>query len=154
MKVNLISSDDYNLPRSLLESLEQVFILVSNSEGLEDANINLSFISSKEMQSLNKQYRGLDKDTNVLSFENQDISREHTKNIGDIAICYPYVVDEAKKENKELDNHITHMFIHGTLHILGYDHENESEANNMELKEIELLSKFNIINPYKTWMTK
>ncbi|MDB4059426.1 rRNA maturation RNase YbeY [Gammaproteobacteria bacterium] len=149
MKVNLISSDDYNLPRSLLESLEQVFILVSNSEGLKDANINLSFISSKEMQSLNKQYRGLDKDTNVLSFENQDISREHTKNIGDIAICYPYVVDEAKKENKELDNHITHMFIHGTLHILGYDHENESEANNMELKEIELLSKFNIINPYK-----
>tara|TARA_B110000240_G_C13509617_1_gene458428 strand:- start:5056 stop:5508 length:453 start_codon:yes stop_codon:yes gene_type:complete len=149
VKVNLISSDDYNLPRSLLESLEQVFILVSNSEGLEDANINLSFISSKEMQSLNKQYRGLDKDTNVLSFENQDISREHTKNIGDIAICYPYVVDEAKKENKELDNHITHMFIHGTLHILGYDHENESEANNMELKEIELLSKFNIINPYK-----
>lgn len=154
MKVNLISSDDYNLPKSLLESLEQVFILVSNSEGLEDANVNLSFISSKEMQSLNKQYRGLDKDTNVLSFENQDISREHTKNIGDIAICYPYVVDEAKKENKELDNHITHMFIHGTLHILGYDHENESEANNMELKEIELLSKFNIINPYKTWMTK
>tara|TARA_B110001450_G_scaffold73103_1_gene69449 strand:- start:10882 stop:11334 length:453 start_codon:yes stop_codon:yes gene_type:complete len=149
VKVNLISSDDYNLPRSLLESLEQVFILVSNSEGLEDANINLSFISSKEMQSLNKQYRGFDKDTNVLSFENQDISREHTKNIGDIAICYPYVVDEAKKENKELDNHITHMFIHGTLHILGYDHENESEANNMELKEIELLSKFNIINPYK-----
>ena len=149
MKVNLISSDDYNLPKSLLESLEQVFILVSNSEGLEDANVNLSFISSKEMQSLNKQYRGLDKDTNVLSFENQDISREHTKNIGDIAICYPYVVDEAKKENKELDNHITHMFIHGTLHILGYDHENESEANNMELKEIELLSKFNIINPYK-----
>jgi probable rRNA maturation factor len=149
VKVNLISSDDYNLPRSLLESLEQVFILVSNSEGLKDANINLSFISSKEMQSLNKQYRGLDKDTNVLSFENQDISREHTKNIGDIAICYPYVVDEAKKENKELDNHITHMFIHGTLHILGYDHENESEANNMELKEIELLSKFNIINPYK-----
>ena len=154
MKVNLISSDDYNLPRSLLESLEQVFILVSNSEGLKDANINLSFISSKEMQSLNKQYRGFDKDTNVLSFENQDISREHTKNIGDIAICYPYVVDEAKKENKELDNHITHMFIHGTLHILGYDHENESEANNMELKEIELLSKFNIINPYKIWMTK
>lgn len=150
MKVNLISSDDYNLPKSLLESLEQVFILVSNSEGLEDANINLSLISSKEMQSLNKQYRGFDKDTNVLSFENQDISREHTKNIGDIAICYPYVVDEAKKENKELDNHITHMFIHGTLHILGYDHENESEANNMELKEIELLSKFNIINPYKT----
>ena len=149
MKVNLISSADYNLPKSLLEILEQVFILVSNSEGLEDANINLSLISSKEMQSLNKQYRGFDKDTNVLSFENQDISREHTKNIGDIAICYPYVVDEAKKENKELDNHITHMFIHGTLHILGYDHENESEANNMELKEIELLSKFNIINPYK-----
>ena len=100
------------------------------------------------MHELNKKFRGIDKDTNVLSFENQDISREHTKVLGDIAICYPYVVNEAIVSKKDLDSHISHMFIHGILHILGYDHENESEADNMESKEIEFLSKFNIINPY------
>ena len=148
MSVNLITGDEYPLSENLIGNLDQFFISILSSESIEDSNINLSFISSEEMQELNKQFRGIDKDTNVLSFENQDISREHTKVLGDIAICYPYVVNEAIVSEKDLDSHISHMFIHGILHILGYDHENESEANNMEAKEIEFLSKFNIINPY------
>ena len=140
--------DEYPLSENLIGNLDQFFISILSSESIEDSNINLSFISSEEMQELNKQFRGIDKDTNVLSFENQDISREHTKVLGDIAICYPYVVNEATVSEKDLDSHISHMFIHGILHILGYDHENESEADNMESKEIEFLSKFNIINPY------
>ena len=148
MKVNLITKEEYLLSNRLKDNLDEVFAFVLNSESIEHSSINLSFISSKEMQELNNQYRGIDKDTNVLSFENQDISREHTKDLGDIAICYPYVVNEALEANKELDSHISHMFIHGILHILGYDHESESEADNMESKEIKFLSKFNIINPY------
>jgi probable rRNA maturation factor len=148
MSVNLITRDEYPLSENLIGNLDQFFISILSSESIEDSNINLSFISSEEMQELNKQFRGIDKDTNVLSFENQDISREHTKVLGDIAICYPYVVNEATVSEKDLDSHISHMFIHGILHILGYDHENESEADNMESKEIEFLSKFNIINPY------
>ena len=148
MSVNLITRDEYPLSENLIGNLDQFFISILSSESIEDSNINLSFISSEEMQELNKQFRGIDKDTNVLSFENQDISREHTKVLGDIAICYPYVVNEATVSEKDLDSHILHMFIHGILHILGYDHENESEADNMESKEIEFLSKFNIINPY------
>ncbi len=148
MSVNLITKEEYLLSNRLKDNLDEVFAFVLNSESIEDSSINLSFISSKEMQELNNQYRGIDKDTNVLSFENQDISREHTKDLGDIAICYPYVVNEATVSEKDLDSHISHMFIHGILHILGYDHENESEADNMESKEIEFLSKFNIINPY------
>lgn len=148
MSVNLITRDEYPLSENLIGNLDQFFISILSSESIEDSNINLSFISSEEMQELNKEFRGIDKDTNVLSFENQDISREHTKVLGDIAICYPYVVNEAIVSEKDLDSHISHMFIHGILHILGYDHENESEADNMESKEIEFLSKFNIINPY------
>jgi probable rRNA maturation factor len=148
VKVNLITKEEYLLSNRLKDNLDEVFAFVLNSESIEDSSINLSFISSKEMQELNNQYRGIDKDTNVLSFENQDISREHTKDLGDIAICYPYVVNEALEANKGLDSHISHMFIHGILHILGYDHESESEADNMESKEIKFLSKFNIINPY------
>ena len=148
MSVNLITRDEYPLSENPIGNLDQFFISILSSESIEDSNINLSFISSEEMQELNKQFRGIDKDTNVLSFENQDISREHTKVLGDIAICYPYVVNEATVSEKDLDSHISHMFIHGILHILGYDHENESEADNMESKEIEFLSKFNIINPY------
>lgn len=148
MSVNLITRDEYPLSENLIGNLDQFFISILSSESIEDSNINLSFISSEEMQELNKQFRGIDKDTNFLSFENQDISREHTKVLGDIAICYPYVVNEATVSEKDLDSHISHMFIHGILHILGYDHENESEADNMESKEIEFLSKFNIINPY------
>ena len=148
MSVNLITRDEYPLSENLIGNLDQFFISILSSESIEDSNINLSFISSEEMQELNKEFRGIDKDTNVLSFENQDISREHTKVLGDIAICYPYVVNEATVSEKDLDSHISHMFIHGILHILGYDHANESEADNMESKEIEFLSKFNIINPY------
>ena len=148
MSVNLITRDEYPLSENLIGNLDQFFISILSSESIEDSNINLSFISSEEMQELNKEFRGIDKDTNVLSFENQDISREHTKVLGDIAICYPYVVNEAIVSEKDLDSHISHMFIHGILHILGYDHANESEADNMESKEIEFLSKFNIINPY------
>jgi len=148
VSVNLITRDEYPLSENLIGNLDQFFISILSSESIEDSNINLSFISSEEMQELNKEFRGIDKDTNVLSFENQDISREHTKVLGDIAICYPYVVNEAIVSEKDLDSHISHMFIHGILHILGYDHQNESEADNMESKEIEFLSKFNIINPY------
>ena len=124
MSVNLITRDEYPLSENLIGNLDQFFISILRSESIEDSNINLSFISSEEMQELNKQFRGIDKDTNVLSFENQDISREHTKVLGDIAICYPYVVNEATVSKKDLDSHISHMFIHGILHILGYDHEN------------------------------
>ena len=148
MTINLSSDDDYYLSDKLVNNLNKMFKHISSKEGLEDNNVNLRFISSKEMKELNSHYRGINKDTNVLSFENQDLSKDHTKNIGDIAISYSYVKNEAITQEKNVDDHIMHMFTHGMLHILGYDHNNNHQANNMESKEIEFLSKFNIINPY------
>ena len=148
MTINLSSDEKYYLSDKLLNNLNKMFKHISSKEGLEDNNVNLRFVSSKEMKELNSHYRGINTDTNVLSFENQDLSKDHTKNIGDIAISYLYVKNEAITQKKNLDDHIMHMFTHGILHILGYDHNNNHQANNMESKEIEFLSKFNIINPY------
>ena len=148
MSVNLNNQENYLLSNELVININKMFKYIVESEGVEDSNVNLKFISSDEMKTLNNFHRGIHKDTNVLSFENQDLSRTHTNNIGDIAISYPYVENEAYDLKKDIDDHILHMFTHGMLHILGFDHENDKEADNMELKEIEFLSKFNIINPY------
>ena len=101
------------------------------------------------MQKLNKDFRSINKPTNVLSFANEDISKEHTGNLGDIAINSDYVTRESNEQNKQYDDHMIHMLIHGIYHILGFDHENDETADIMENKEIILLEKLNINNPYK-----
>ena len=101
------------------------------------------------MKDLNNKFRNKDSSTNVLSFTNEDISKEMTGNIGDIAINYEYVQRESKEYNKSFDSHMIHMLIHGIYHILGFNHENDETADIMENKEIILLEKLNINNPYK-----
>ena len=100
------------------------------------------------MQKLNYQFRNKNNTTNVLSFGSDDISTKLTKNIGDIAISSEYVFREAKDEGKTFEDHMIHMLAHGVYHILGYDHENDEMALIMEKKEINILNKININNPY------
>ena len=110
--------------------------------------VNLKITDIDEITYLNKTYRAKNKSTNVLSFVNDDISKDITNNLGDIAICYEYVDKEAKDEGKNLDDHLIHMLVHGLYHILGYDHENNDSASLMEAKEINKLKELNIKNPY------
>ena len=118
-------------------------------ENITNCSINLKIMDDMEMQKLNKDFRSINKPTNVLSFANEDISKEHTGNLGDIAINSDYVTRESNEQNKQYDDHMIHMLIHGVYHILGYDHEQDEEAYNMELKEVNLLKKLDIKNPYK-----
>ena len=118
-------------------------------ENITNCSINLKIMDDMEMQKLNKDFRSINKPTNVLSFANEDISKEHTGNLGDIAINSDYVTRESNEQDKQYDDHMIHMLIHGVYHILGYDHEHNEEAYNMELKEINLLKKLDITNPYK-----
>ena len=69
--------------------------------------------------------------------------------LGDLVICLPVVEREALEQNKKMHDHMTHMVVHGVLHLLGYDHENETEAELMESLECEILSKLSIDNPYE-----
>ena len=117
-------------------------------EGQEGSVVNLKITDTDEITNLNNTYRAKNKSTNVLSFVNDDVSKDITNNLGDIAICYEYVDKEAKDGGKNLDDHLIHMLVHGLYHILGYDHENNEGASVMEAKEINKLKELNIKNPY------
>lgn len=133
------------LSKDLSALSKEIFLL----EQKPDAIVNLKFISDEDIKILNQKYRNKSMPTNVLSFENDDISKAHTNEIGDIAISYEYAAREAKEQKKTFHDHVMHLTLHGILHLLGYDHKLESDAEYMELKEVNILSKFNIMNPYK-----
>ena len=149
MGLEILCSNEFALGRELIAKLNLAFEVLSDEEDLSDKTINIKIVNNEEMINLNKQFRKKESSTNVLSFTNQDISKSITGNLGDIAINYDFVKRESKEQGKTFDDHIIHMLIHGIYHILGLDHENDKMASVMEEKEIALLNKLNIRNPYK-----
>ncbi len=112
--------------------------------------LNLSFVSSEEMQLLNKTYRNKDKPTNVLSFElpeNFPAGDEKTL-IGEIALCEEIIHEESKKYKKIFENRLKHMIIHGLLHLIGFDHIKEEEENKMESIEKKIMKSLSAGDPY------
>jgi probable rRNA maturation factor len=110
----------------------------------------IRIVDTDESQALNSEYRGKDKPTNVLSFpfEMPECVEAETEILGDLVVCAPVVSQEAIEQNKPLFDHWAHMIIHGTLHLLGFDHIKESEAEEMEQLEREILAKLDIADPY------
>ena len=144
-----ISSDkDFHVDNDLKIKMNDAFKLICDEEEIKECSINLKIMSNKSMQKLNKNYRSKNTSTNVLSFTNEDISKTITGNLGDIAISYQFVKRESIELDIEFDDHMIHMLIHGVYHILGFDHNNNKMAEIMENKEIKLLKKLNIRNPY------
>ena len=108
----------------------------------------IRLVSPVEIQVLNKEYRDKNQVTNVLSFQS-DIPDEVEESIlGDVVICVDVVREEALFGNKKFGDHLTHMAVHGILHLLGHDHEDITSANKMESIEIDFLGKLGISNPY------
>lgn len=118
-----------------------------------NCEIGIACVDNAESQQLNLEYRGKDKPTNVLSFPS-DLPDEMAAildsfPIGDLVICIPVVLQEALDQQKTPIEHFTHMLVHGTLHLMGYDHEtSEADAEEMEALEIEILKKLGFDNPY------
>lgn len=130
--------------QSLTGTLQQVItdLGVSNSELL------IRLVDKDEIQQLNNTYRGKDKPTNILSFP-YDIPKQIDESIlGDVVICLAVVQDESKTQNKTFENHLTHIAVHGVLHLLGYDHIKDSEFNEMQALEVKILAGLGIDNPY------
>lgn len=121
-------------------------------EGRDDAGLVIRVVGEDEMRALNARYRGRDKVTNVLSFPAELPAalkgRVKPEPLGDIVICAPIVAAEAGRQEKPLLNHWAHLTVHGLLHLLGYDHEEEAQAQAMEAREIAILSGIGIPDPY------
>ena len=105
------------------------------------------------VQNLNKQYRGKDKPTNVLSFPDDSFSlspkpQATSLNLGDIILAFETIEKEATEQQKTFRNHSKHLLVHGFLHLLGYDHIKDKDAEIMEKLEIKILKKLGISNPY------
>lgn len=120
--------------------------------------LTIRIVGAAESRELNRTFRGKDKPTNVLSFPGAlDVrsrgvtgngQRSEPTELGDLAICAPVVAREAREQGKSPRAHWAHMVVHGVLHLLGYDHENDCEAEVMESREVQILSQFGYANPY------
>jgi probable rRNA maturation factor len=108
--------------------------------------LGIRVVGSRESRLLNERWRGRAKPTNVLSFAASP--GLGGRQIGDLVVCAPIVAREAREQGKPLASHWAHMIVHGTLHLLGFDHERAADAKRMESRERALLARIGITDPY------
>ncbi len=118
-----------------------------------DAELAVMLTDDSGIQTLNRNWRGIDKPTNVLSFPALQPTGSGTPDdvprmLGDIAIAYQTTRKEADDEQKPFDHHLSHLAVHGFLHLIGYDHEKDDDAETMESLEQEILAQLGIPDPY------
>ena len=136
------SSVTPNLENYCADIIVKTYTSLDNPKAGE---VSVALINDDEMQLLNAQYRGKDMPTNVLSFPDAGPALM----LGDIVIAYETTKTEAHDSGKSLKDHLTHLLIHGFLHLQGYDHKNDTDAAIMEKHEVAILAELNIDNPYK-----
>ncbi|WP_246131667.1 rRNA maturation RNase YbeY [Pistricoccus aurantiacus] len=110
--------------------------------------LTIRFVEPEESQALNRDYRGKDCPTNVLSFPFEMPPGLALPLLGDLVICDAVVGEEARAQGKALEDHYTHMVVHGTLHLLGYDHIDDGDAEVMESLETRILAALGVADPY------
>ncbi len=141
-------------------TLEHILPELSLDTYPKDSSVVISLLltNDQRIQSLNREFRSLDKPTNVLSFPDTDLSEDALKEtsifkealaLGDIAFAEETIRREAIEQKKSLGNHFAHLIVHGVLHLAGYDHINDDEAEHMEALEVQILAKLKIDNPYE-----
>ncbi|WP_166422853.1 rRNA maturation RNase YbeY [Paraglaciecola sp. 20A4] len=125
--------------------LEAVFV----HQNIPENEVTVRIVDVPESQALNLAYRGKDKPTNVLSFPFEAPAGISMNLLGDLIVCSSVVAQEANDQNKALHHHWAHMIVHGTLHLLGFDHIKDDEAQQMEELEVAILKQFSIDDPYQ-----
>ena len=113
------------------------------------AELSIRIVGAREGRALNRQYRGKDYATNVLSFLVELPRGVASPLLGDLVICAPVVAREAREQGKSARHHYAHLTVHGVLHLLGFDHQNERDATRMETLETRILAGFGIADPYQ-----
>ena len=114
--------------------------------------VSVRIVGEQEIRKLNRDYRQRDYATNVLSFPTGDIEglpAEAPNALGDIVVCAAVIADESAQQGKSAEDHWAHMLVHGTLHLMGYDHQTEEDAAAMEALEVSILAASGIADPYQ-----
>ena len=134
---------------ALARKAAEAALAVSDEAGSAfEASVMLT--GDARIRELNRTWRGKDKPTNVLSFPApEQPGAEGPRHLGDIALACETLVRESEEESKALADHFAHLIVHGILHLLGYDHENEAEADAMEALEVKALATLGIADPYR-----
>ena len=120
----------------------------------QNSEIVIRLVDKAESAELNQQYRHKTGPTNILSFPFEAPEGIEMDLLGDLVICAPLIAEEALQQNKQSQHHWAHITIHGILHLLGYDHVQDQDAEEMEALEIQILHKLNIVNPYQEESTQ
>ena len=125
------------------------WIDASLQQSYDSLEQTIRIVDKSESQALNAQYRGKKVPTNILSFP-ADVPHIEYQCLGDLVICAPLVAAEAEQQHKSVKAHWAHLVVHGMLHLQGFDHESELDANKMEALEVEILSTLGYSNPYNS----
>ncbi len=140
------ASDSDDVPD--LQALQRWSETALQSRNYIDAELCIRIVDSMESATLNHTYRHKEGATNILSFPSDLPEHIDLPLLGDLVICADVVNREAREQKKSTNSHWAHIVIHGTLHLIGYDHINDTDAEEMEALEIELLQQLGIDNPY------
>jgi probable rRNA maturation factor len=136
------------LGRDLQRVIASAIFAANEAVGPVRGTVTVLVDDDRFLQTLNKQWRGIDKPTNVLSFGYPDDQRGEDRYLGDIAISHETAAREAEAERKPLPDHLAHLSVHGFLHLLGYDHESDDDADTMERLERTILARVGVPDPY------
>lgn len=151
---NICEDEDVPEPSMMRRWLSAALTHQSHGEGvlppdIAKAEISIRIVDEAESQTLNARYRDRDAPTNVLSFPADLPTYVDLPLLGDLVICAPLVAREALAQHKTLHAHWAHMLIHGTLHLLGYDHNDDEEAERMEMLETNIMMQLDYPPPYE-----
>ncbi len=135
---------DYQPSRSCLDKL----VRTSLQHDFSVVQLSVSIVGLADSQQLNFSYRNKDKPTNVISLEYPENREQFNMLTGELFLCDEVIINEAQEQGKEIINHYCHMIVHGLLHLQGYDHILDADAEVMESLEIKILNQFGIRNPY------
>lgn len=149
-----ITDDSWRIISNIEQVIDTASAAAASALGgdITERQLGLRLAGNDEVQALNKQFRGKDKPTNVLSFgmedDGLDWPPDEPRPLGDVILAFGVVQKEAAEFGKKIESHLTHLVVHGVLHLAGYDHEDAETANDMEALEIQILAGLGIENPY------
>jgi len=155
--INLDVSVGYAVPRAGLPAAVSFrkWVAAALDGRIRDADLAIRIVATKEGRALNRHYRGKDYATNVLSFPAEIAEGVKMPKgvkmplLGDLVLCAPVIAREAREQKKPLMAHYAHLTVHGALHLLGWDHDDDTDADCMEQLEREILAGIGIEDPYR-----